>query len=200
MNAGWKLNRPSLSKYHGLMKIEMCRLNHPQWIFVTTSSQIPTRPWADAPVGWTVRSCSEESYKFGMPSKHMLHFTEIRSVVSGFSKRLKTNVSFVIYPSWEFDVSGCCLMANNRLTVEAVKGDIAPLLRGQTDPDVVLESAGPFYQKFELIRGSSELLSIEDQRTLLVSCRKLEVASTLVLEWTKTLCGKILFHDWLEFI
>ena len=196
---GYKLKRASLSKYHGLLKIETHGLNHPQWVFVTTSSQIPTRPWAEAPVGWTVRCCPEESYEFGLPSKHMLRFTALRSVVSEFTKRLESNVRFVIYPSWEFDISGCCLIEHNRLTVEAVKGDIAPLLKGQVNPDVVLESTGPFFQRFDRVRGHSELLSLQDQRVLLVACRKLEVASTtLVLEWTKTLLGEILFHDWLE--
>ena len=195
---GYKLKQASLSKYHGLLQINKFGLQHPQWVFVKSSNQIPTQPWVEAPVGWTVRCCPEDSYVFGLPSKHMLQFTELRSVVHDFSKYLETNVRFVIYPSWEFDVSGCCLMENARLTVEAVKGDIAPLLRGQVNPDVVLESAGPFFQRFDRVRGRSELLSLQDQRVLLVSCRKLEVASVLVLEWTKTLFGEILFHDWLE--
>jgi len=195
---GYKLKRATLSKYHGLLKIETCGLNHPRWVFVTTSSQIPTQPWADATVGWTVRCCPENFYEFGLPSKHMLRFTELRSVVRGFAKRLETNVRFAIYPSWKSDVSGCCLMEHDRLMVEAVKGDIAPLLRGQVNPDVVLESVGHLFQRFNCVRGHSELLNLQDQRVLLVSCRKLEVTSTLVLEWTKTLFGKILFHDWLE--
>ncbi len=195
---GYKLKRASLSKYHGLLQIEKYGLNHPRWIFVTTSSQIPTQPWAEAPVGWTVRCCPEESYEFGLPSEHMLGFSELRSVVRDFANRLESNVRFVIYPSWEFDVSGCCLIEHNRLIVEAVKGDIAPLLRGKVNPDVVLESTGPFFQRFGRVRGNNEFLSLQDQRVLLVSCRKLEVASALVLEWTKTLFGEIMFHDWLE--
>ena len=197
---GYKLKQASLSKYHGLLQIDKFGLKHPQWIFVKSSNQIPTQPWAKAPVGWTVRCCPEDSYEFGLPSKHMLQFSELQSVVHEFSEYLKTDVRFVIYPSWEFDVSGCCLMEHGRLIVEAVKGDIAPLLRGQVNPDVVLESKGPFFQKFFQIRGNSELLSFQDQQVLLVSCRKLEVAATLVLEWTKTLFGEILFHDWLELL
>lgn len=195
---GYKLTSASLSKYQGLLKIEKCGLNHPRWVFVMTADQIPTQPWAEAPVGWTVRCCPEEYYEFGLPSKHMLQFTELQTVVREFADRLAANVRFVIYPSWEFDVSGCCLMEHDRLTVEAVKGDIAPLLRGQVNPDVVLSAAGPFFIGFDLIRGRSELLSLQDQRVLLVSCRKLKVAATLVLEWTKTISGDILFHDWLE--
>ena len=199
MNTGWKLNRTSLSKYHGLLKIEMHNLNHPQWVFVSTPRRIPAQPWADAPVGWTVRCCSEKSYEFGLPSEHMLQFTEIRSVIRGFLKRLETKVRFVIYPSWEFDISGCCLMGYNHLTVEAVKGDIAPLLRGQSRPGCCFGIGGSSFQSFDLVRGCRELLSIQDQQVLIVSCRKLKFTfSTIVLEWTKTLCGEILFHDWLE--
>jgi hypothetical protein len=200
MNAGWKINRPSLSKYDGLLKIEMMGLSHPQWVFVSSSSEVPAKPWADAPIGWTARCCSTHSYEFGLPSKHMLPFTELKSIVVEFAERLEIDVRFVIYPSWEFDVSGCCLMTNDRITVEAVKGDIAPLLRGQANPDVVLESPSPFFQKFNLVSGRSDLLGVQDQGILIASCRKLEVASTLVLEWSKTLPGAILFHDWLEFV
>lgn len=198
---GYKLKQASRSKYHGLLQIDKFGLQHPQWVFVKLPNQIPTQPWANAPVGWTVRCCPEDSYEFGLPSKHMLQFSELQSVVYEFSEYITMNVRFVIYPSWEFDVSGCCLMEHGWLTVEAVKGDIAPLLRGQVNPDVVWKSEGPFFQKFDRVRGNNELLSVQDQQVLLVSCRKLNVASaTLVLEWTKTLSGEILFHDWLELL
>jgi hypothetical protein len=193
------LNRASLSKYHGLLKIEIHNLNHPKWLFVSTPNQIPNEPWAEAPYGWTVRCCPEQFYEFGLPSKHMQQFTNLSSVVSELQDQLEIQVRFVIYPSWNFDVSGCCLIEYGRLTIEAVKGDIAPLLKGKVTPDVVLESEGPFFQKLRVIQGGQKLLSLQDQQFLIFSCRKIETDYTTVIEWTKTIDGQILFHDWIEF-
>jgi hypothetical protein len=196
---GYKLKRAYISKYQGLLRLELFGLSHPRWVFVKSSDQIPSHPWAEAPVGWTVRTCPEESYEFGLPAKHMLQFDNIGAVVDGFAAKMEIETQFVIYPSWEFDVSGCCLLENNKLTVEAVKGDIAPLLRGKSDPEVVFEAKGPRYRRLECVSGRCELLSLQDQQFLIFSCRKIEGASTLILEWTKTQAGEILFHDWLEF-
>lgn len=200
MSSRWMLTRAAVSKYHGLKKLELYGLNHPNWMFVSTANDVPTTPWDAATVGWTVRCCSPRSYDFGLPSSHMLQFSKIRSVVSRFARQVGRDFQFAIYPSWEFDVSGCCLMVPDRLTVEAVKGDIAPLLRGHANPDVVLEAAGPAFRRFEVTHGCADLVCPRDRRVLISSCQRLKVASTLVLEWTKTRPGKIVFHDWLELL
>lgn len=191
-----------ISKYEGLRKIEAYGIPHPDWIFVRKAEEIPPKAWAKAPHGWTIRCCPQGVYHFGLPSKHMIEFSSIRTELQSLIdiKTKLNNLFFVIYPSWEFDRSGCCIVSIDRLVIEAVIGDIAPLLRGKKNPDLVYIYEGPYYIRLFSIQGDKKILSAYDLKIIRKSCMKIISEKEVVLEWTKTNENKILFHDWLEII
>jgi hypothetical protein len=186
------------SKYDGLRKIEAYCLPHPEWLFIKSPQDIPKKPWVEAPHGWTIRCCPLERYEFGLPSEHRLKYEELPKVLHMISQ--KVNVSdFVVYPSWEFDISGCLLIGPDEIVVEVVVGDIAPLLKGQKTPDAIYSYKGSGDLSLMLIAGEKELLSASDKIILIDAVRQTPFTKyTTVLEWTKTTMGRILFHDLIE--
>lgn len=170
---------------------------HPDWRFIPSARDLPTRPWTDAAHGWTVRCCPVDRYEFGLPSRHYLPFAQVGAVVTELGGS-EDRLVFVVYPSWRFDVSGCCLLDGSRLRVEVIQGNIAPLLRGEKNPDGVWASDGPAYLCLHRERGAGDLVSGADRRVLLECARIVEVRTFTVIEWTRTAENELLFHDLLE--
>lgn len=192
------IGKASISKYEGLRRIEKYGLPHPSWRFVSNYNDIPTVAWTDAPHGWTIRCCPREGYEFGLPSKHKLNYEQLPKALRELHK--KAHVSqFVIYPSWEFDFSGCFLITSDNAFIEVVTGDIAALLKGQRVPDAIYFCEGPAYSQLALSVGKEEIVPHTEKLLFLKICRRISTQGTLVLEWTKTTEGKVLFHDFVEF-
>jgi len=189
--------KSSISKYDGLKQIERYGLPHPKWIFTRDVQSIPKSPWTQAPNGWTIRCCPKGEYKFGLPSKHRLNYKDLPAQLKALSVVL-VEPMFVVYPSWEFVVSGCLLVESGRAFMEVVKGDIAPLLEGRKTPEAVYSCSTPGMSSLTLISGEEGLLSTSDRKTLLNAIRVLSSGSRIVVEWTKTKDSEIFFHDFVQ--
>jgi hypothetical protein len=105
---------------------------------------------------------------------------------------------FVIYPSWEFDISGCLMIAAYAVILEAVRGDIAPLLQGKSTPDSVYYSREFANLRFQLEHGETDIIVDQEKAFFQSICRALPLDRHSLFEWTKTSEGKILFHDLFE--
>lgn len=192
------INKSFISKYEGLRRIEEYELPHPPWRFVANHNDIPPVAWTEAPYGWTIRCCPREKYEFGLPSKHKLNYQQLPNTLRELHK--KAHVSqFVIYPSWEFDFSGCFLITSDSTLIEVVTGDIAALLKGQRTPDAIYFCEGPTYYKLTLRAGKEGILSNSQKSLFLKVCRRISTQGFIVIEWTKTTEGKVLFHDLVEY-
>lgn len=192
------INKSFISKYEGLRRIEEYELPHPPWRFVANHNDIPPVAWTEAPYGWTIRCCPREKYEFGLPSKHKLNYQQLPNTLRELHK--KAHVSqFVIYPSWEFDFSGCFLITSDSTLIEVVTGDIEALLKGQRTPDAIYICEGPAYYKLTLYAGKEGILSHSQKSLFLKVCRRISTKELVVIEWTKTTEGKVLFHDLVEF-
>jgi hypothetical protein len=192
------IGKSFISKYEGLRRIEKYNLPHPSWRFIANYKDIPSVAWTEAPYGWTIRCCPREKYEFGLPSKHRLNYKQLPSTLQELHN--KANVSqFVIYPSWEFDFSGCILITSDSAFIEVVMGDIKALLKGQRTPDSIYFCEKPNYSQLALRAGKEGILSHNEELFFLKVCRKVSTHEFIVLEWTKTTGGEILFHDYVEF-
>jgi hypothetical protein len=170
-----------LSKYGGLKRIDNLSLPHPDWLFIKQSSEIPSKPWADATHGWTIRCAPKRNYSFGLPARHRLRFSLLCEAVSSFSSQVADR-SFVIYPSWEYNVSGSCQVSIENFIFEIVIGDIAPVLRGKKSPDAVCIFDGPYYSYPIFVKGEKDILSRPDLELLLKSCKKVVSERLIILE------------------
>lgn len=192
------ISKSFISKYEGLRRIEEYELPHPPWRFVANHNDIPPIAWTGAPHGWTIRCCPREKYEFGLPSKHKLNYQQLPNTLRELHK--KAHISqFVIYPSWEFDFSGCFLITSDSALIEVVTGDIAALLKGQRTPDATYFCEGPAHSQLVLGAGKEEILSLTEKVLFLKVCRRISTQGLVVIEWTKTTEGKMLFHDFVEF-
>ena len=192
------ISKASISKYEGLRKIEEYELPHPLWRFVANHNDIPPVAWTEAPHGWTIRCCPREKYEFGLPSKHRLNYEQLPNTLRELHK--KSHVSqFVIYPSWEFDFSGCFLITSDSTLIEVVNGDIEALLKGKRTPDAIYFCEGPAYYQLTLREGKEGILSNPQIMLFLKVCRRISTQGLIVIEWTKTTEGKVLFHDLVEY-
>ncbi len=189
-----------ISKYKGLNNIHTYGLPHPDWIFIQNINELPSEPWAPAKYGWTIRICPIDSYKFGLKSKHHIPFNKIPFEVNLFEIGNLTGFFFVIYPSWRFSISGGCHVSPFRLIIEVVIGNIAPLLKGEVNPDAVMTFEGPYYSKLLKKNDPQNIFSKDDQFIILNSIRKIPAPKDVTLEWSKTTDRKILFHDWVQLI
>lgn len=187
-----------ISKYAGLQLIEMHGLPHPDWCFVSSAKEVPRQAWARAPYGWTVRCTPTLIYAFALPSSHRLPFSSIGPVIQRFAEGHKVDM-FVVYPSWEFDISGGLLLDELSARLEVVKGDIARLLRGEHSPDASFSHTIHTLSGWLCIQGKESLLGTEDRAVLLRAVRALAAEDHLVLEWTKTTEGRLVFHDCLKY-
>ncbi len=106
---------------------------------------------------------------------------------------------FTIYPSWEFDISGGLLLDGLSACLEVVKGDIAKLLRGKYSPDASFSHTRRTLSGWLCIQGKESLLGTEDRAVLFRAVRALAAEDHLVLEWTKTTEGRLVFHDCLKY-
>lgn len=189
----------SISKLDGLFKIDSHGLPRPDWLFVTCDDELPSKPWAVAPHGWTVRSCPSGEYTFALPAKHMLRFTEVRDRIRTFMTQHPRIDMYVVYPSWQFVYAGTCKIDSIFCCIEAVQGDIAKLLRGTATPDAIarFDIGHPYAADF---RGAiPHLVKPIDAVTLMKACRAVNEPGIVILEWTKTTDRGLLFHDWVQF-
>ncbi len=186
-----------LSKLAGLRKLSESGLPFPNWRFTRNGTDLPEEPWADAPDGWSVRSCSESVSPFAQPSGHYLTYSAARTFISEHSRHVLEPV-FVIYPSWRFIASGGCLVENERLTIEIMAGPPADLLRGRRSPDATATFDGWHYERMSLSPGLEEII---DRGTILqirAQCLRIVVHRFVALEWSLTSRRKLYFHDWAE--
>ena len=198
MNRVLRLRKGVISKYEGLLKIQIFGLPHPEWIFINSPFDIPKRPWTEAPHGWTIRCAPKFNYEFGLPARHRLDFRSLRDVIKSFMGKVDDH-NFVVYPSWQYDRSGSCHVKIDGVVIEAVIGDIGPLLKGVKSPDTVYTYSGPLFVHMKSVFGEKDILSLSDRVFLLKSCRKVHKDKLIILEWVKTSEKKILFYDWFEF-
>lgn len=190
----------ALPKFHGLKLIELHGLPHPDWRFVSTHMPAAASPWTSAPDGWTIRCAPTKFYATGLPSRHRLRFVDISAALASFAKAANSVDAFVVYPSWEFDRSGCVLIQGDRLMIEAVRGDIAPLLAGSRTPDCTMAFSRTFGPtRFDDDKGRGALLHPNELRCIWKAMRRIESAD-VTLEWTITQRGALYFHDWLELL
>ena len=193
------MSTPSnLSKFAGLQLIDRYSLPHPDWRFGTSPEDIPEDPWTTAAHGWTVRCAPKSRYAFALPASHRLPYRQVRVVLESL-RQLTSEHVFVVYPSWEFDISGGLLIDRPMIYVEVVRGDIADLLRGRRSPDAVLSFDSSAGYASECLRGDAEILHEADQVVLVRALRALREEDKVVFEWTKTTDGQILFHDCARF-
>jgi hypothetical protein len=192
------MNLTRLSKYEGLKTIEIYNLPHPNWIFVNNSNDIPRTPWVDAPYGWTIRTCPNYCYKFSLPAKHRIEYSGLPEILNDFKNKIVSPI-FVVYPSWDFEISGCTQLTNNQLLIEIMKGDIAPLLRGDACPEYIFRCEGPFFNNLETIKGNINILTNYEVKIFLNLPKKININNFVVLEWTRTSEKKLLFHDFFGF-
>ncbi len=187
----------ALPKLRGLELIGVYGLPKPNWRFVRSGQSIGSEPWATALDGWTIRCSPSMFYATGLPSRHRLRFAEIDLELEGVARTSPNVDVFVVYPSWEFEKAGCVLVQASRMVVEAVIGDIAPLLAGtrSADMSIVTERVGRMWRVVE--RQGTPVLSDDELRNIIQPVRQIE-RRHVVLEWTITRRGALVFHDWLE--
>jgi hypothetical protein len=186
-----------VSRYHGLCKIETSELPHPRWLFVGNVHDIPGVPWTAAPFGWTVRCAPTHKYVFGLPSEHRLQYSEIYGIIRSWVQKQYSDL-FVVYPSWKFMSAGCVLVTPSNCVIEAVRGELAPLLRGTKSPDASYSCEGAMLLHVSVLFGDPTVLSSADLLVLRQAALRLVTTERVVLEWSKTSEGNILFHDWYE--
>jgi len=183
------------SKLAALRLIDVLALPHPNWLFTRAVGEVPERPWAQAYAGWTVRCAPSDRYAFCLPSRHQLDYADVSAVVSHLLANAGVDCC-VVYPSWRSRYSGNCLIGPEGTVVEAVAGEIAPLLRGRVTPDIVVTYASP-----DCLRSSVERGDVEDMgrpllaRLAAVSRELTPVRGSLTLEWVSTHAGGLLFYD-----
>lgn len=107
-------------------------------------------------------------------------------------------MAYVVYPSWKFLVSGGCRVEVDRLTIEAIRGELKPLLRGTRNPDVAFSYAGPFYEHHVETVGDASALPEADLNSIKSFCKRLSPHEFISLEWSITDARRLLFHDWYE--
>ena len=180
------------------MRIDGLGLPHPAWRFTTTPEELPTAPWAVATNGWTVRCAPSDRYEFGMPSRHRLKFADVPSVIREFG-RLAAADHFVVYPSWNSLFSGSGQFTPDEGLVEAVRGDIAALLRGIARPEVSVRLEPPLYTRRTVLRGNPGILPDGLIGMVGTAIRLASgFAPSATIEWVWTDTGVFYFYDWYE--
>ena len=187
-----------ISKYEGLLKIDLYNIPHPDWIFISSEKDIPINPKIDAPFGWTIRSCPKRNYAFKLPCKNKIDYKQVVYFWKKFNDETG-NDQYIIYPSWEFKFSGGMILTFNELVVEVINGNIASLLEGIKTPDSVYYSTGPYFNTLIHKRGDEDLISLYFKKIFLRTGNKIFVNNYTVLEWSITSQGNIYFHDLVEF-
>jgi hypothetical protein len=133
-----------------------------------------------------------------LPSRHHLPFSGVKSTIHKLEGSVTDGTIYVVYPSWDFDVSGGCRLTKDQLVIEVVRGDIGPLLRGEKTPEAVYSFEAAGYRSRGAVIGNGALLSNENLSHLLKACRSLSFNQMLVLEWSLTVQRDMVFHDWIE--
>ena len=193
------MRSPSMmSKYAGLKMIEEYGLPHPNWRFFTSPSELQKQPWTEAPHGWTIRCAPTLQYSFALPSRHCLPFDQVGDTRKKMVDNTKVDM-FVVYPSWKFDISGGLLLDGPLAHLEVVRGDIAGLLRGSRSPDASFSYSIGLLGGWICVQGHEDILSQSDRALFINAVRILSSEDRLLLEWTKTSEGGILFHDCVKF-
>lgn len=187
----------AVSKYEGLRRITGSGLPHPDWRLVRGGQDLPPQPWTSAPSGWTVRTAPVDQYLFGLPSQHHLAYSDVASLLNQLASDWPSS-RFAVYPSWEYRLSGGCLITPDEIVIEVVEGSLAPLTRGRKNPDASYRFVGPFFSRAVDVTGKRQLLDPKDLGTMVRFCRMPEVRRLLVLEWTRTTRNELFFHDWFE--
>lgn len=188
----------ALSKWEGLLRLEAASLPHPEWRFVRGRRDLPEEAWAEAPHGWTIRTCTTSGYYIGLPSVHWLPFEELAAAIEGTAFECYQGEVFVVYPSWHSLFGGVCDITVGHLEIEAVKGDIGPLLRGERSPDARWVWNGPYYGVVEMAYDPLRLGPDDMVKAIAGLMRRVEVTKETLIEWTETTESVLYFHDWLE--
>ena len=185
-----------ISKYDGLKTIESLGLPRPNWKFIKVFDSFPEKPWAVSLYGWTIRSLSTNTYDYATPSKHNVTFEAVKCNINEMY-RWSGYIDYIVYLSWRFNISGCLMIDNPMVVLEAVFGDISTLLRGKKNPDIaVFDNSVKFISKLTeyWINNCLDWVIVHQiskaYRVLNDFC-----FDRINLEWTLTLDKEFFFHD-----
>lgn len=188
------------SKIFGLKAIAEFGLPHPNWRFLALPPELPAKPWCVAKHGWTVRTgftCDRVKLgeEIGLPFRNMVPWKQVDGVTKSIAQQTSTDISLIIYPSWESGVSGTIMVKETSIVMEAVEGPIANLTDGKATPTAIIEYDHHRHGRCIKKLGKTDIFRRADdsmfRRFLNVISR-----SEGVLEWTKTTDGDLFFHQW----
>ncbi len=194
------MKRTIKSKLFGIRFIDYWHLPHPDWRIFDNSNIEITEPWTDAFCGWTVRTAFNRNYatpgeENNLPFLNKLNWNDIPNVIREISKRFTEPFVFIIYPSWEFKVSGTVLHIDNHITIEAVRGSIGKLTSGNAIPEGIIT----FFDFAPYLKTSSfgDLTIVrKGDRNIFRGYFEIFCLYKSILEWTRTKNNELFFHQW----
>lgn len=188
------------SKLAGLRLIEQWGLPHPDWRLGHAPDLLIMRPWREAPYGWTVRTALDcatvmPGDENELPFANMAPWDRIADIVRDFLTDGRGPLVFIVYPSWQFKVSGCILVAGDTIHLEVVAGSLAKLTSGRSDPEARLAFSRWAPYACSLRTDAKGLAQLGHAGLFREYFEVLSLYDGLA-EWTRTQQGELFFHQW----
>ena len=212
------LTNRRFSKLDGLFRIEELGLPHPDWKFVSAESQVTFRldPHLRSRVTqlgqlklsreekWTVRTClvgGEPKEEYGLKRAVGILSDKVGDNIAEFNKYYEVRSLypvFVVYPYFSASKSGIVELHRNEHLIEAVEGSQWRLTEEGAPSESwqyrgLRETASAV--KFEQgPNRETRVLNMEELGTLVNLVAQIP-ENDVLLEWTYTPDGKLLFYD-----
>ena len=142
----------------GLQLLNVYGLPTPSIQFVKVKSEIETLQLAEAPHGWTIRTCSKNGIdEFGLFNRNYLSSTKVKEELENRYRYGSDDYYYIVYPSWKFLLSMNILLVGIEFIIEGNYSSQESISKGTGLPDFSLIVPMGFLSKIEMKNGSLTL-------------------------------------------